>query len=131
MSDVPARLRRLVLQRAESRCEYCGLSQEGQEASFHVDHIVPKAAQGPTRADNLALACVACSLRKEARRSAVDPMGRSQSRSIPTASPAMARPLSLGGSSYLGLDPYGAGYGLRSADESPADPSNTRGGGTA
>ena len=52
MSDVPARLRRLVLQRVGSRCEYCGLSQEGQEASFHVDHIMPKAAQGPTRADN-------------------------------------------------------------------------------
>jgi len=73
MSDVPARLHRLVLQRAGARCEYCGLSQEGQEASFHVDHIVPKASQGPTRADNLALACVSCSLRKEARRSAVDP----------------------------------------------------------
>jgi HNH endonuclease len=73
MSDVPARLHRLVLQRAGARCEYCGLSQEGQEASFHVDHIVPKVAQGPTRADNLALACVSCSLRKEARRSSVDP----------------------------------------------------------
>ncbi len=74
MSDVPARLHRLVLRRAGARCEYCRLSQEGQEASFHVDHIVPKVAGGPTRADNLALACVSCSLRKEARRSAVDPM---------------------------------------------------------
>jgi hypothetical protein len=74
MSDVPARLRRLVLRRAGARCEYCGLSQKGQEGSFHVDHIVPKVAGGPTLADNLALACVSCSLRKEARRSAVDPM---------------------------------------------------------
>lgn len=72
MSDVPARLHRLVLQRAGTRCEYCGLSQAGQEASFHVDHIVPKVAKGATRADNLALACVSCSLRKEARRSAID-----------------------------------------------------------
>lgn len=74
MSDIPARLHRLVVQRAGDRCEYCRLSQAGQEATFHIDHIVPKAARGPTRADNLAIACVSCSLRKEARRSAIDPM---------------------------------------------------------
>jgi hypothetical protein len=74
MSDVPARLHRLVLQRAGARCEYCGLSQEGQEASFHVDHVMPTVAGGLTREDNLALACVSCFLRKEARRSAVDPL---------------------------------------------------------
>jgi hypothetical protein len=62
-----------VRERAASRCEYCGLSQAGQEATFHVDHIVPRRMAGPTRADNLALACVSCSLRKEARRSAIDP----------------------------------------------------------
>jgi hypothetical protein len=74
MSDIPARLRSLVVHRAGDRCEYCGLSQVGQEATFHIDHIVPKAARGATRANNLALACVSCSLRKEARRGAVDPM---------------------------------------------------------
>src|SRR4051794_6375275 len=73
MSDVAAWLRRLVVDRADGRCEYCGLSQEGQEATFHIDHIVPRIAGGPTRAENLALACVSCSLRKEARRSAPDP----------------------------------------------------------
>lgn len=73
MSGIPARLRRLVVLRAVGRCEYCGLSQEGQEATFHVDHILPKAAGGVTRAENLALACVSCSLRKEARRSAIEP----------------------------------------------------------
>ena len=73
MSDIPARLRRLVALRAVGRCEYCGLSQEGQEATFHVDHILPRAGGGLTRAENLALACVSCSLRKEARRSAIEP----------------------------------------------------------
>jgi hypothetical protein len=73
MSQVPVRLRRLVVRRADNRCEYCGLSQEGQEATFPIDHIIPVADGGPTTADNLALACVSCSLRKEARRSAVDP----------------------------------------------------------
>jgi hypothetical protein len=73
MSTIPARLRRLVVRRAGRRCEYCGLAQQGQEATFHIDHIVPRAASGATTAENLALACVSCSLRKEARRSAVDP----------------------------------------------------------
>ncbi len=73
MSPLHARLRRLVVRRAGNRCEYCGLSQEGQEATFHIDHILPQAAGGPTAAENLALACVSCSLRKEARRSARDP----------------------------------------------------------
>jgi HNH endonuclease len=70
---VPARLRRLVAERARNRCEYCGLSQLGQEATFHVDHIVPVNAGGQDTGDNLALACVSCSLRKAARQTAVDP----------------------------------------------------------
>jgi HNH endonuclease len=74
MSDVSYRLRRLVVNRAGNRCEYCRLSQEGQEASFHIDHIKPRARGGSTERDNLALACASCSLRKSARRSALDPL---------------------------------------------------------
>jgi hypothetical protein len=76
VTSVPRPLRASVVARAGSRCEYCGLAQEGQEATFHVDHIVPVTAAGPTTAGNLALACVSCSLRKEARRSAMDPTTR-------------------------------------------------------
>lgn len=36
MSYIPAQLRRLVIERAASRCEYCRLAQEGQEAAFHL-----------------------------------------------------------------------------------------------
>ncbi len=71
---IPAILRRLVSQRAAGRCEYCQLSQVGQEATFHVDHIIPVAAGGQTVANNLALACVSCSLRKAARQAAMDPI---------------------------------------------------------
>jgi hypothetical protein len=46
MNSIPAGLRRLVVFRAGDRCEYCGLAQEGQEATFHIDHIVPRAARG-------------------------------------------------------------------------------------
>ncbi|TLY98299.1 MAG: HNH endonuclease [Gammaproteobacteria bacterium] len=71
---VPGNLRRLVIERAQARCEYCGLAQAGQEAAFHIDHVVPVAAGGETSVDNLALACVSCSLRKGARQRAPDPM---------------------------------------------------------
>ena len=72
--NVPLPLKRAVFQRAGGRCEYCGLSQAGQEAQFHVDHIHPLADGGVTTLENLALACVSCSLRKGARRTAPDPL---------------------------------------------------------
>jgi hypothetical protein len=37
MTTIPASLRRLVIQRAENRCEYCRISQIGQVATFHRD----------------------------------------------------------------------------------------------
>ncbi len=67
-------LRRSVQERAQDRCEYCGLSQSGQEALFHVDHVVPLVGGGATKLENLALACVSCSLRKGARQSIPDPL---------------------------------------------------------
>ncbi len=67
MSYIPASLREFVIERAKSRCEYCRFSQASQEATFHVDHIVPLSLDGKTYEDNLALACVSCSLRKAAR----------------------------------------------------------------
>src|ERR1700752_5332152 len=73
MSRIPVALVRQVVERAGNRCEYCQLSQLGQEATFHIDHVIPRAAGGPTTTDNLALACVACSLRKWARQTATDP----------------------------------------------------------
>ena len=73
MPHVPAHLRRFVVDRSGERCEYCQLSQVGQEAAFHIDHIRPVAAGGETVAKNLALACVSCSLRKSARQTAFDP----------------------------------------------------------
>jgi hypothetical protein len=74
MPHTPEDLHRLVTSRADGRCEYCGLAQAGQEAAFHIDHIQPRAEDGPTIEGNLALACVSCSLRKCARVDAADPL---------------------------------------------------------
>jgi hypothetical protein len=73
MGYIPANLRRSVVDRASNRCEYCGLSQLGQIATFHIDHVIPVVAGGSTEADNLALACVSCSLHKGARQFLPDP----------------------------------------------------------
>ncbi len=72
--SVPLAMKRAAFQRAAGRCEYCGLSQIGQEARFHVDHIHPIANGGVTTLENLAIACVSCSLRKGARRTGPDPL---------------------------------------------------------
>ncbi|HTE17466.1 MAG TPA: HNH endonuclease signature motif containing protein [Armatimonadota bacterium] len=72
-NTVPAALRQEVIRRAGNRCEYCGLSQSSQGASFHIDHIKPLAVGGETIKGNLALACASCSLRKGARQVGVDP----------------------------------------------------------
>ncbi len=73
MTSIPISLRRLVIQRSGDRCEYCCLSQAGQVATFHIDHITPEVVGGSTTEDNLALACVSCSLRKGARQLIKDP----------------------------------------------------------
>jgi HNH endonuclease len=73
MTMIPASLRRLVIQRANNSCEYCGISQLGQVATFHIDHVVPVVAGGETSDSNLALACVSCSLRKGARQEIEEP----------------------------------------------------------
>jgi hypothetical protein len=56
MSDTSPSLRDELVLRARNRCESCGLSQLGQEAVFHIDHVVSRAASGPTLPSNLALA---------------------------------------------------------------------------
>jgi 5-methylcytosine-specific restriction endonuclease McrA len=71
--SIPAKLARLVVARANETCEYCKLPQWSQEATFHIDHIQPRADGGETTDANLALARVSCSLKKSARILALDP----------------------------------------------------------
>jgi hypothetical protein len=49
------------------------LSQDGQEATFHIDHVTPVAHGGQTVPENFALACVSCSFHKAARQMVIDP----------------------------------------------------------
>ena len=66
-------LREFVRQRAGQRCEYCHLAQEFSELRFHVEHIVPRQHRGTDDANNLALACPDCNLRKGPNLTGVEP----------------------------------------------------------
>jgi hypothetical protein len=96
MSDIPARLRTQVVRRAGNRCEYCRLSQAGQEAAFHIDHVVPVSASGPTQMLNLALGCVSCSLRTGSRLTATDPESGEEIRLFQSTNAIVGGPFPLG-----------------------------------
>lgn len=70
---LPQALRELIRARAESRCEYCQTSEWLSGLSCEVDHILPRAKDGPTTPDNLCLACASCNGYKGANAQAVDP----------------------------------------------------------
>jgi len=55
-SYIPAELRRLVIARAASRCEYCGIAEADTYFGCEVDHIVSEKHGGLTEEVNLALA---------------------------------------------------------------------------
>jgi hypothetical protein len=57
-------LRRLVHQRAEGCCEYCGMPEAFSFAPHQIDHIVSEKHGGPTESENLALCCTICNLHK-------------------------------------------------------------------
>lgn len=54
------KLEQQVWQRADARCEYCQLPQASSPLPHAVDHIISRQHNGPTVADNLALACFFC-----------------------------------------------------------------------
>jgi len=69
---IPASLRRLIVERARRRCEYCQMPEEHCADIFELEHIVARTKGGETTADNLAFACPYCNRRKGARSHALD-----------------------------------------------------------
>jgi hypothetical protein len=61
---ITADLRRLVVARAESICEYCLIDEEDTIYGCEADHIISEKHGGSTDASNLAYACVFCNQAK-------------------------------------------------------------------
>jgi hypothetical protein len=71
-SSLSRKLRRAVAQRAGFLCEYCHLRQDLCPESFEIDHIIPRAVEGPTILENLCLACPVCNNAKASQLEASD-----------------------------------------------------------
>lgn len=56
MVRVPERLRRLVRDRVQGRCEYCLMPEDDVLYTHESDHIVAEKHGGPTSLENLAWA---------------------------------------------------------------------------
>ena len=107
MRHIPAALRRLVVQRSRDRCEYCHLSQAGQEATFHIDHVRPVTRGGVSAIDNLALACVSCSLRKGGKETVIDPETSHEAPIFNPRRDVWSEHLAWEGIKLIGLTPTG------------------------
>lgn len=73
MGSISKKIRDLVTQRADYRCEYCQSPMWLSGIAHEIDHIIPVADGGPTQADNLCLACSSCNGYKQSKTYALDP----------------------------------------------------------
>lgn len=71
-AHIPDSLREYVRRRAGQRCEYCQTAEWISGLECEIDHVVPRAANGLTDADNLCLACSACNGYKLAKTHGID-----------------------------------------------------------
>jgi hypothetical protein len=70
---IPPDVRDLVRRRAEDRCEYCLLPQRHSRLIHHIEHVIARQHAGTDSADNLALSCHRCNLRKGPNIAGKDP----------------------------------------------------------
>ncbi len=70
---VPRALRRRVSQQARYRCGYCQTQEELIGMPLEIEHLIPRSMGGPTREENLWLACSFCNEHKGTRVVAEDP----------------------------------------------------------
>jgi hypothetical protein len=72
MTYISAALRREVIERANSCCEYCHVHQKHRLLSYEIDHIIAEKHRGATLSDNLCYSCHLCNGFKGSDVSSVD-----------------------------------------------------------
>ncbi len=73
-SQVTARQRKAVAERARGCCEYCRSQARFAVQPFSVEHIIPQSQGGQTKLDNLALSCQGCNNHKYTKIEGRDPV---------------------------------------------------------
>lgn len=76
VTHIPTALRRLVIERAGSQCEYCLLSASVAFFPHEVDHVIAEKHGGQTEAKNLAFTCWRCNRYKGSDLGSFDPQTR-------------------------------------------------------
>ena len=72
---IPVAMRRLVIDRAKDKCEYCLIHQGDVPFSHQIEHPIPLKHNGPPFvSENLALACLECNRYKGSDIATFDPM---------------------------------------------------------
>lgn len=67
-------MRRAVIERANHRCEYCGIPEDATLAPHEPDHVIGEQHGGQTDLNNLALACFRCNRFKGPNIATLDPL---------------------------------------------------------
>lgn len=73
MTYIPERLRHLVYERADGRCEYCLIHDEDVYMPHEIDHVYAEKHGGETVESNLCLACFDCNRHKGSDIASIDP----------------------------------------------------------
>ena len=69
---IAAKIRVLIIERANGFCEYCRSNSKFGDSPFDVEHIKPESKGGKTASENLALACHGCNLFKSNKTESFD-----------------------------------------------------------
>lgn len=107
LTYIPAALRRLVVERAEHRCEYCRLPEKLAFFPHEVDHVIAEKHGGQTEAENLAFACWRCNRHKGSDLGSFDPQTQNFSRLFNPRQQAWPDHFAFQGEQVIGLTPEG------------------------
>lgn len=107
-THIPAALRREVIVRAGSRCEYCGMPDDATLVSHEIDHIIAERHQGKTARENLAYACFRCNRLKGSDLTSLDPQTGSITRLFNPRSDKWGEHFRLSGPEGASIEPLTA-----------------------
>ena len=74
--DIDEASRRLVIERASRRCEYCLIHEDSAGFPHQIDHIISRKHSGSSGIGNLAYACILCNRYKGTDIASLDSFGR-------------------------------------------------------